>query len=166
VELLYSESLTQKYSKIRGGDNKKPCQGLLFRGISMVSVVVCLSVCRSSLCSGRWLVGPCRTSNNLFYLTRRPGAAPPPPAEGRSGPAESAGGCEGRRARLRSLFRHHHNHEGQLDQTALGSSGSTHKTRHLNPSPWQCYSLCWRMRHEPKSSGDAKGGERRGKATA
>ena len=46
------------------------------------------------------------------------------------------------------------------------SSGSTHRTRHLNSSPWQCYSLCWRMRHELKSSGDAKGGEGRGKATA
>ena len=35
-------------------------------GISMVSGVVCL-------CSGRWLVGPFRTSNKLnklFYLTR------------------------------------------------------------------------------------------------
>jgi hypothetical protein len=40
------------------------------------------------------------------------------------------------------------------------------KTKHLNPSPWQCYSLCWRMRHEQKSSGDANGGEGRGKATA
>ena len=36
-------------------------------GISVVSVV--LSVC-SSLYSGRWLVGPFRTSNKLFYLTR------------------------------------------------------------------------------------------------
>ena len=34
-------------------------------GISMVSVVVVWC-----LCSGRWLVGPFRTSNKLFYLTR------------------------------------------------------------------------------------------------
>ena len=31
----------------------------------------CLSgVCRCLVCSGRWLVGPFRTSNMLFYLTR------------------------------------------------------------------------------------------------
>ena len=46
------------------------------------------------------------------------------------------------------------------------SSGSTHKTRHLNPSPWQCYSLYWQMRHELKSSEEGEGGEGRGKATA
>ena len=46
------------------------------------------------------------------------------------------------------------------------SSGSTHKdkTKHLNPSPWQCYSLCWRMRPELKSSGEEKGVEGREKA--
>ena len=34
---------------------------------------VCLSDCL--VCSGRWLVGPFRTSNKLFYLTRQIGAA-------------------------------------------------------------------------------------------
>jgi hypothetical protein len=34
-------------------------------GISMVSGGVCWC-----LCSGRWLVGPFRTSNKLFYFTR------------------------------------------------------------------------------------------------
>jgi hypothetical protein len=37
------------------------------------------------------------------------------------------------------------------------------QTRHLNPSPWQCYFPCWRMRHELKISGDAKGGDGEGK---
>ena len=46
------------------------------------------------------------------------------------------------------------------------SSGSTHKTRHLNPSPWQCYSLYWQMRHELISSEEGEGGEGRGKAAA
>jgi hypothetical protein len=26
-------------------------------------------------------------------------------------------------------------------------------TRHLNPSPWQCYPLCWRIRHAQKKTG-------------
>ena len=50
----------------RAGDTRTAIK-LLSRisvgGISVVSVVVCL-------CSGRWLVGPFRTSNKLFYLTR------------------------------------------------------------------------------------------------
>ena len=46
------------------------------------------------------------------------------------------------------------------------SSGSTHKTWHLNPSPWQCYSLYWQMRHELISSEEGEGGEGRGKAAA
>ena len=33
------------------------------------------------------------------------------------------------------------------------------QTRHLNPSPWQCYSPYWRMMHELKSSGEGEGGE-------
>ena len=40
--------------------------------VSGISMVSCLS-CLSSSCSGRWLVGPFRTSNKLnklFYLTR------------------------------------------------------------------------------------------------
>jgi hypothetical protein len=36
-------------------------------------------------------------------------------------------------------------------------------TRHLNSSPWKCYFLCRRMRHELKISGDAKGGDEQGK---
>ena len=43
------------------------------------------------------------------------------------------------------------------------SSGSAHKTRHVDPSPWQCYSLYWQMRHELKSSEEGEGGEGRGK---
>jgi hypothetical protein len=39
-------------------------------------------------------------------------------------------------------------------------------TRHLNPSPWKCYSLYWRMRHELISSEEGEGGEVRAKATA
>jgi hypothetical protein len=35
-------------------------------------------------------------------------------------------------------------------------------TKHLNPSPWQCYSFCWRMRHELKKIGEGEGGEGRG----
>ena len=42
----------------------------------------------------------------------------------------------------------------------------THKTRHLNPSPWQCYSLYWQRRHELISSEEGEGGEGRGKAAA
>jgi hypothetical protein len=44
---------------------------------------------------------------------------PPPPAEGRSGPAASADCFEGRRARLRSLFRHHHRHPCPLPPAFL-----------------------------------------------
>jgi|AntAceMinimDraft_1070359.scaffolds.fasta_scaffold140795_1 hypothetical protein len=65
-------------------------------------------------------------------------------------------------ARQRLLFREKKNVDPQQMNLETEIVGRI-LTRHLNSSPWQCYSLCWRMRHEQKSSGDAKGGDKEGK---
>jgi hypothetical protein len=48
----------------------------------------------------------------------------------------------------------------------LGLHAKKIGTYNLNPSSWQCYFLCWRIRHELKSSEEGEGGEGKGKATA